>query len=257
MVFLRVDGVEFSYRSVDVLKNIKFGIHKGEIVSIVGPNGSGKTTLLKVINGILRPKKGSIYIDEKTFHSFSKRDIAKIIGYVPQKLVSQQPMAVLEFVVTGRKPYILFTPTRKDYEIAVEVLREVGMEDKANRKITELSGGELQMILIARALAAEPRVLLLDEPTSNLDPYHQIEIMNLVKKVAKERNVAVLTVLHDLTLAYRYSDKVIMMKRGEIFSLGSPEEVLTEENILHVYNVKAMVVHELRTIVFLDNIRKY
>lgn len=257
MVFLRVDGVEFSYRSIDVLKNIGFDIDRGEIISIVGPNGSGKTTLLRVIDGILKPRKGSVYIDGKTVHSLSKRDIAKIFGYVPQRLVSLQPITVIEFVVTGRKPYILFTPTKKDYEKAFEILREIGMEDKANRRITELSGGELQMILIARALASEPRVLLLDEPTSNLDPHHQIEIMNLIKRIARDRNIAVLMALHDLTLAYRYSDKVIMMRRGEIFSIGPPEKVLTEENILYVYNVKTMVIPELKTIVFLESTTKY
>jgi len=131
------------------------------------------------------------------------------------------------------------------------------MEDKTDRRITELSGGELQMVLIARALVSEPRVLLLDEPTSNLDPHHQIEIMNLIKRIARDKNIAVLMALHDLTLAYRYSDKVIMMRRGEIFSIGPPEKVLTEENILYVYNVKTMVIPELKTIVFLESTAKY
>lgn len=252
MVLLRVDGVEFSYGSTNVLRGVRLEVNSGEVVSIVGPNGSGKTTLLRVIDGILKPRRGSVYVDGGVVHKLSRRDVAKLFGYVPQRLGSIQPMTVIDFVVSGRRAYITFMPTREDYEKSLKALKELGLGDKAYRRVTELSGGEFQMVLIARALVADPRVLLLDEPTANLDPRHQIEIMNLIGRISKSRGIAVLTALHDLTLAYRYSDKVIMMRDGEVFSAGSPDEVLNPENIYKVYGVRALIIPNLKSIVFLD-----
>ena len=248
-MLLRVDGVEFSYRSIEVLRGVRFEVEKGEIVSIVGPNGSGKTTLLRIIDGILKPRRGSVYIDGRLVHSMSRKEVAKVIGYVPQRLESIQSLTVLDFVVTGRRGYMLFAPTKHDFNKALEALREVGAEDKAYRRLTELSGGEFQLVMIARALAAEPRVLLLDEPTANLDLKHQVEVLELLRRTAKNKGIAVIMALHDLTQAYRYSDKVVMMKKGEIYAVGTPEEVITEENVYSVYGAKVRVYREERAVV--------
>jgi len=244
VVLLRVDGVEFSYRSVEALRGVRFEVERGEVISVVGPNGSGKTTLLRVIDGILKPRRGSVYIDGRSVHGMGRRELAKVFGYVPQRLEGVHPITVLDFVVSGRRGYMLFAPTKHDFDKALEALREVGAEDRAYRRLTELSGGELQLVLIARALAAEPRVLLLDEPTANLDLRHQVEVLELLRGVAKNKGVAVVMALHDLTQAYRYSDKVVMMRRGEVYAAGKPEEVITEENVYSVYGVRVRIYRE-------------
>lgn len=249
MVIIRVVGVSVSYGSINALSNVHLEVLPGEVVSVLGPNGSGKTTLLKTIDGILRPVKGSVYIDGRDVSSYTRREIARIIGYVPQRSDLLQQMIVLDFVLTGRRPYANFSYSKEDIEKAFEALRIVDAEHLAYRRLDQLSGGELQRIVISRALVVEPKVLLLDEPTANLDPKYQIEILKLVKRLSKEKGIAVLMVLHDLTQAYRFSDKVVMIKNGKVIAVGTPEEVLTEENIQRVFEVKTKVIKELKTVI--------
>ncbi|MCY0867809.1 MAG: ABC transporter ATP-binding protein [Desulfurococcus sp.] len=252
MVYLKINNVEFWYRSFKVLSNITFEVCKGEVLSVVGPNASGKTTLLKVIDGILKPQQGSVYVDGKNLQDFKRLEVAKLIGYVPQRLNVIQPLTVYDFVMTGRKPYIAFTPTKMDRDAVLEAIKVVQLSDKLSRSITELSGGEFQRALIARALAANPQILLLDEPTANLDPYYQIEILKLIVKLARSKNILVIMALHDLTHAYKYSDKILIMKNGAIYAAGSPDEVLTPENIYSVYGVRVHVIRDLKSIVVVE-----
>jgi len=249
LVTIRVLGVSVTYGSIKALENVSLDVLPGEVVSIVGPNGSGKTTLLKTIDGIVKPVVGSVYIDGKSIYSYTRREIARVISYVPQRVDLLYRITVIDFVLTGRRPYANFTYSKVDLDKVFEALKAVNAEHLAYRKLDELSGGELQRVVIARALASEPRVLLLDEPTANLDPRYQVEVMKLIKRLSNERGVAVVMAIHDLTSAYRFSDKVAMIKSGVVVSVGRPEDVITEENIWKVFEVKAKVIRELKTVV--------
>lgn len=249
MVIIRVVDVEVRYDSVKALDSISFDVFEGEIVAVVGPNGSGKTTLLKTVDGILKPVKGSVYIDMKNVVDIPRKQLAKEVSLVTQSTYVVPGIKVIDFVLTGRRPHIDFMPTRKDIEISLNALKAVKADNLVDRDLTELSSGELQRILIARALAAEPKVLLLDKPTSNLDLRFQIEILNLVKSLSREKRLTVIMSLHDLTQAYRFSDKVIVLKNGRVYAIGRPDEVLTENVIEDVYQVRVRVDKVLKAVI--------
>uniref|UniRef100_A0A7J2U3B6 ABC transporter ATP-binding protein n=1 Tax=Ignisphaera aggregans TaxID=334771 RepID=A0A7J2U3B6_9CREN len=249
MALIRIQGVEVRYNSVKALDDISMDVDEGEIVAVLGPNGSGKTTLLKTIDGILKPVKGSVYIDSKNVLQMGRREAAKLVSFVPQHINMVQGVKVIDFVVTGRKPHIDLAPTTRDIELVLKYLRYVDAEHLADRDIMELSGGEFQRILIARALVAEPRIILLDEPTANLDIKYQIAILNLIAKLSKEKKLTVVMSLHDLTQAYRYAEKVIFLNNGRVHAMGKIEEVMNEEVIEIVYGVKAKVMPNLRAVI--------
>jgi len=246
---VRVLGVEVRYGSFKVLDDLSLDVGEGEVVAVLGPNGSGKTTLLKTIDGILKPIKGSVYIDSKNITQLGRGDIAKLVSLVPQHVNLVRGVRVVDFVLTGRRPHIDFIPTSKDLEVVLNYLRYVDAEYLVDRDITELSGGEFQRVLIARALVAEPRILLLDEPTSNLDIKYQISILNLITKLSQERRMTIITSLHDLTQAYRYAEKVVFLNHGKIYAMGGVDEVMREDVIEAVYGVKTKVVRDLRVVV--------
>lgn len=204
------------------------------------------------MDGILKPAAGAVYLDGREVHRMGRMEVARAVGYVPQRLEAVHPTAVLDLVLTGRRPHIRLAPTGRDLEAAWRALRLVGLEDAAQRRVTELSGGEFQRALIARALAAEPKVLLLNEPTASLDPKFQLEMLRLVGRLAAESGILVVATFHDLTQAYRHSHKVMMMRAGRIHALGPPEEVLTPENIWQVYGVKALVSREHRAVILVE-----
>ncbi len=249
MALIRIQGVEVRYNSVKALDDISMDVDEGEIVAVLGPNGSGKTTLLKTIDGILKPVKGSVYIDSKNVLQMGRKEAAKLVSFVPQHINMVQGVKVIDFVVTGRKPHIDFAPTTRDIELVLKYLRYVDAEHLADRDIMELSGGEFQRILIARALVAEPRIILLDEPTANLDIKYQIAILNLIAKLSKEKKLTVVMSLHDLTQAYRYAEKAIFLNNGRVHAMGKIEEVMNEEVIEIVYGVKAKVMPNLRAVI--------
>jgi len=249
VALIRIQGVEVRYNSIKALDNVSMDVSEGEVVAVLGPNGSGKTTLLKVIDGILKPVKGSIYIDSKSVLQMSRRDVAKLVSFVPQRINVVHGMKVIDFVVTGRKPHVDFAPTARDVEIALKYLKYVDAEHLAKRDITELSGGEFQRILIARALAAEPRILLLDEPTANLDMKYQLAILNTIARLSKEKRLTVVMSLHDLTQAYRYAEKAVFLNNSRVHAMGRVEEVMSEEVIEAVYGVKVKVIPGLRAVI--------
>ncbi len=236
---LEIKGVRFSYNSLPVLKSVSLTLEDKEILGIVGPNGSGKTTLLKCINRILKPHIGSILIEEENINSFEREEIARKIGYVPQIEVRSFPTIVFDMILMGRKPHFNFRPTTNDLKVVSDVIKTLGLQELAMRDIGELSGGQRQKVIIARALAQQPGILLLDEPTSNLDLKHQLEVLNIVKEQVRNGISAVMAI-HDLNLAGRYSDKLIMLKNGKIFASGGLE-ILSSENIESVYGVKVTV----------------
>lgn len=238
-MILSIDGVEFSYRSRKVLNNIICKIKRGEVVSILGVNGAGKSTLLKCINKILKPKRGTILIENTNVQDIKGNDIAKKIGYVPQKS-SGNYMTVFDYVLMGRKPYIKWDITSRDINITYEVLKMIKFEEYALRYTNELSGGELQKAIIARALVQEPKILLLDEPTNNLDLKNQIEVMEIIRDISSTKNITSIAVMHDLNTALRYSDRFIMLKDGKIFAEGG-REIINPDNIKEVYGVDVFI----------------
>lgn len=248
VVEIRVKDVKVYYGGISALDGVSLSVRNGEVLSIVGPNGAGKSTLLKVIDGIIKPKYGTVYLDQKSLNMLPSLEVAKRIGFVPQRINVAGMLTVYDFVMAGRRPHIDFIPSKVDEEKVYEALRTVGAIDLVDRALEELSGGELQRVIIARALAGEPEILLLDEPTSNLDLKYQLEIQRIIKSL-RARGLISITATHDLTFAYRISDKILMLNHGKIFAAGRPYEVLTPENIFRVYGVKPLIVTEHKLII--------
>lgn len=238
---LKVQNVEFSYESVSVLQDVSLELAPAEIMGVIGPNGAGKSTLLRCMDKILMPQKGSILLDRQSIKKMGRMEMARKMGYVPQRASQIFPAKVFDVVLMGRRPHLSWRSSEEDMDIVLEVLQLLQIEDLAMRDINGLSGGQQQNVFFAKALAQEPDVLLLDEPTSNLDIRHQLEVMEIVKSVVKEKGISSVISIHDLNLAARYADKVVMMHEGKIFAVGTPAEVLTAEKIKHVYGVEVLV----------------
>ncbi len=233
-----VKGLFFRYGSLPVLEGVELEAEGGEITGLVGPNGSGKTTLLRCVAGILKPQRGSIFLDGKEIGEFTPRELSRKIGYLPQGPSPPFPLTVFDTVLLGRKPYLGWRVGERDLRVVSEILKKVGLEKLALRPFNELSGGERQKVLLARVLAQEPEILLLDEPTINLDLRHQLELLSLIRKEVKRKGLSALMALHDLNLASTFSDRIVLLKKGRIFAIGRPEEVLTPSNLERVYGVK-------------------
>ena len=236
---LSVDKIEFSYGNATVLKDVNFKVKKGDFVSILGVNGSGKSTLMKCINRILKFKEGMIFVEDRDLKKMKDIEIARKIGYVPQSSETGF-VTVFDAVLLGRKPYIKWDVSKKDIELTENILEVMNLEEYALRYINELSGGELQKVVIARALVQEPQILLLDEPTSDLDLKNQLEVMSIIREVSNTHNIASIVVMHDINLALRYSDKFIILKEGQVFTTGG-KEVITPEIIKETYGVDVHV----------------
>jgi len=242
-MLLKIDNIDFSYQSSKVLENVTFEANGGEFLGIMGPNGSGKTTLLKCISNVLIPQIGTALIDGRDIHRLSKKEIARNIGVVPQSSNIDFAFTVSEIVLMGRTPHItrFESETNRDFKIAEHAMKLTNTLHLSNRTFDELSGGERQRVIIARALAQEPKILLLDEATVHLDISSKFEILNLIKNLNKQKEIVVIAVFHDLNLAAQYSNKLILLDNGKIVSIGSPDEVLTSRNIQRTYHIDAIV----------------
>lgn len=227
-----------------MLKDITFDVKMGELIGIIGPNGSGKSTLLKALSRILKPSQGKIIFNNKDINKYSWRELAQKMAVVSQQLdVSMIGFSLWEFVLMGRIPHrsrFQIVETIRDIEVTEKAIRHSDLTGLVDRKINELSGGELQRAVIARSLAQEPELLLLDEPTTHLDIGHQVDIMNLVRRLNKN-GITVVTVLHDLNLASQYCDRVVLLSNGKIHSNNVPEEILDSSVIEEVYGTKVLV----------------
>lgn len=241
---LKIKDVVFSYASTPILKNICIELAPSEVLGIVGPNGSGKSTLIRCIDTIIKPQKGSILLDEREIKKMSRIEIARRMGYVPQASAHVFPATVFDTVLMGRRPHLGWRSSEHDIEKVLGALKLLGIEDFALMNFDEISGGEQQKVFIARALAQEADILLLDEPTSNLDIRHQLEVMEIIKNLVTGKGISVIMAIHDLNLAARYADRIVMLNGGSIRSAGDPSLVLTTENIKSVYGVKAVVKNE-------------
>jgi iron complex transport system ATP-binding protein len=241
---VQVDNLSFSYGLEFRLKDVSLSVNEGDVVVLLGPNGCGKTTLLKCINALLRPERGTVHIGGKDAFKMDRNDLAQLVGYVPQVHSPPFPYTVIDIVLMGRvsRLGIFQQPSRRDYAKAEETLKLVGLYRLKDRPYTQISGGERQLVLIARAIAQEPKVLLLDEPTAHLDFKNQLMILRMVKMVAKEKGLGVVMSLHDPNHALLFSDYVALMGNGVITAFGRPEEVVTAAKINEVYGMEIEVV---------------
>lgn len=234
-MMLTVEGVTFGYRSAPVLEGVSFTVRPGEFLAVLGNNGAGKSTLLRCLTRIVRPHGGVVLLGDEDVHRMSGSERAQRIGHVPQRAEASH-MTVYDTVLMGRTPHITWSASHRDHHVVEDVLAELGLEHLAMRPVDELSGGELQKAVIARALAQEPRVLLLDEPTSSLDLRNQLDVLATVKRVTSAQGVAVIAVMHDLNLALRFADRFLLLSHGAVHACGD-HGVLTAENISRVYGV--------------------
>ncbi len=238
---IRVDDVSFRHRHTtdDVVKNASFSVANGRIAVLLGPNGSGKTTLFKCIAGLWKPCGGAILLDGTDTARLPFRERALLLAMVPQDHTPPFPYTALEAVLMGRAPHVgmYATPTSGDMEKASAAMETIGVGHLADRPYTRVSGGERQLILIARALAQESPILLLDEPTSHLDFRNQHKVLSMVRRVAEEKGLTVLMTLHDPNLAAHFAHQVVLLKEGRVIGEGPPEQVLTTENLERLYGI--------------------
>lgn len=240
---LKVNNLYGGYPKQPVLKDVSFEVRESGFVGIIGPNGSGKSTLLKIMSRALDRQKGEIILDGRDIRHYGLKEFCRKVAFVPQNTQINFSFTVLEIVLMGRIPYLkrMQFETKHDYDIAENALRLTDALSLKDKLIDELSAGERQRVIIARALAQESVLLLLDEPTSHLDIGHQIQILDLLKKLNKERKLTILVVIHDLNLASEYCNRIILMSEGAVFKKGEPFEVLTYENIENVYKTIVVV----------------
>ena len=227
------------YRNKSVLREIGFSIERGQVVAVLGPNGVGKTTLLKCLNRILKVRQGTVFLDGESLLDLSTMDIARRVGYVPQRVETGR-LTAFDAVLLGRRPHIGWDVTFRDLTIVDAVLKKLGMESLRLAYLDEMSGGELQKVAIARALVQEPKVLLLDEPTSNLDLKNQVDILTTIREIVRDHKIAAIMTMHDLNQALRFADTFIFIKNGTVYRHGG-NDIVTPAVIEEVYGLPVMI----------------
>lgn len=240
---MEIEGCSFAYDdNKNIFEDINFSVTPGDIFCILGANGTGKTTLIKCLTGLMKPNSGEIMIDGQDMNSFSRADLAKKIGYIPQIHNSTFPFTVLDVVLMGRSPHLdMFeSPSDKDYEIALKALESLNISYMKDKPYTEISGGEQQLVFIARVLAQEPNILILDEPTSHLDFGNQIRTLNIIQKLSSE-GLAVIMSSHFPDHAFISATKVALMNEKRFLALGKPEDVITPENMKRIYGIDVKI----------------
>jgi iron complex transport system ATP-binding protein len=239
---LVIENLSKDYDTKRVVDSVSFSVGSGEIVALLGPNGSGKSTIIKTIASVHRQTEGSILIDRKNIDSVDPVDLAKMIGYVPQQFTYTLYSTVFETVLLGRRQHIKWSVSDEELSRVQQSLDALEMGEMAGMFMDQLSGGERQKVFIARALAQDPRVFVFDEPTSALDIRYQIEVMETMRDITRERGAGMIIAVHDLNLAYRYADVVLVLSHGRMVGYGKPRDILTPECINRVYGVDAFVV---------------
>ena len=236
---VEIKNISFSYGKKAAVRDISFDIKAGECVGILGNNGSGKSTLITCLNKIRTPKTGSVFIEKNDMLKMNRLETARNISYVAQKNEISQ-MTVFDSVLLGRKPYIKWAVSQADIDICDETIEMIGLSSFKLRYIDELSGGELQKVMLARALVQQPKLMLLDEPTSNLDPKNQYEMLELVRDLTIQRKICSVIVLHDISLALRYCHRFLFIKDGEVYKYGN-ESIVTSETLESVYGINSTI----------------
>jgi iron complex transport system ATP-binding protein len=252
-MILQVAGISFSYNHRPILEGVNFQLQHGQILGILGVNGAGKSTLLKCLNRILAPRAGVVTLGGEDMKTMSRNHIATRMGYVPQHH-SDESLTVFDAVLLGRKPYITWSPSPRDLSVVERVLRRLNIDHLALRPASQLSGGEIQKVIIARALAQEPDILLLDEPTSNLDLKNQLQVIKMITDAVRETRISAVVALHDINLALRFVDHFLMLKEGTVHALA-PKDAITPMDIEEVYGIKVLVtsVEDYRVVIPIDH----
>ncbi|DAC36742.1 MAG TPA: ABC transporter ATP-binding protein [Candidatus Poseidoniaceae archaeon] len=239
---LEATDLRFSWGERPVLDGVDLAVSSGEVVALLGRNGAGKTTLLRMLNGLLSPDGGTVLVGGDSLETMGLIERAKRTAYVPQSITSAFPMRVIDVVLLGRRPHVTWRLSDRDVDIASNTLSLLGLSEFAFRQFTQLSGGERQQVILAKALAQEARLLLLDEPTSDLDLNNQIGVMKRIRRVVDDdENRGAVIVMHDLNVAASFADRVVLLHEGKVEAVGSPREVLTEENLAKVFMVDCTV----------------
>ena len=243
---LRAENLGYAYGDKPVLAGVDLELHSGQFMAVIGPNGSGKSTLLGLLGGLLRPKRGRVYLHGRDMNTLRRDEIAGALAIVPQAPELNPGLTVMETALSGRFARMKgrMFENRIDLDTAWEALKKTGLADMAARKAGELSGGERQRLSLARALAAEPGILLLDEPTSALDLDHQVKIMGLLEEDCRRRGLAVCLVSHDLNLAALFSGQLVLLRQGRVLARGGPEEVLRPDTLAGAFGVRTLVDRE-------------
>ncbi|MCF6460924.1 ABC transporter ATP-binding protein [Clostridium sp. Cult3] len=243
MYALEIENLNFGYGTKNILKNVSFQVEEGEFISIIGPNGSGKSTLLKLLNNIYEPKSGTILIQGREIQDYKGKELARKVALVPQNTVIDYEFSVEDVVLMGRYPYLgrFEKEGPEDYSIVDEALKLTNTFYLKKRSINEISGGERQRVVVAKTLAQKPDIILLDEPTSHLDINHQIEILRLLKRLNRKHGTTIILVIHDINLANRYSDRILLLDKGQVLGIGKPSQVVNSYNIEKAYNLKVVV----------------
>lgn len=242
-ILLSVDQISVRYGPFNVVRGVSFELRPGEVIALLGPNGAGKTTLIRSLNGTIPIASGKILLDGVGLRSVSRREIARKVAVVAQENETKFPVTVLEYVLAGRfaNGSAFGWETAEDVTIARKALQDCDLEEFDSRLLNELSGGERQRVVLARALATDARVLLLDEPTANLDLAHQAMMFRLVRERCQHGSGSAVVIIHDLNLAAEFADRVMLLRDGKIFALGKPEDVLTSQNLNDVYGVQVLL----------------
>ena len=237
MIELEMQNVSLGYNHQPVLQDITIKASPGELVGLIGPNGCGKSTIIKAMSHVINPQSGTILVDRRNISKIPRKELACMVGVVPQLPLLPSTFTAFEIVLMGRNPHLgLFqSESRRDQELAREAMVKTVTESLAERRINELSGGEIQCVLIARVLVQETKAILLDEPTANLDIGRQLEIHGLIRKLCTDNNITVLAAIHDLNLAAQYCDHLLLINDRHIHAEGTPSEVITDQNIKEVY----------------------
>jgi iron complex transport system ATP-binding protein len=243
MIELEMRNVTLSYDNHPVMEDVTLKASPGELVGLIGPNGSGKSTIIKALSHLIHPKTGSITVGGRNIERIPRRELACLVGVVPQLPLLPSTFTAFEIVLMGRNPHLgLFqSESRHDWDITRQAMKKTGTEKLANRYVNELSGGEIQCLLIARVLVQETKAILLDEPTANLDIGRQGDVLDLIKNLCRKNSLTVLAAVHDLNLAAQYCDRLILIHNRRIHSQGKPAEVITDKNIKQVYGAENCV----------------
>ena len=243
MQILDINNISLNFRDKLILFNVSFSVSAGEFFVILGPNGAGKTSLLKVLSGLQNAQSGSVSVKDKNISEYRRRKLSQIIAMVPQHIEVGFPFTVADTVIMGRTPHlgILGMEGKNDFNIAEEAMKFTDVAYLSERKLFQLSGGELQRVIIARAICQQPEIILLDEPTTALDPAHQLKIMDLMEKFRREHGTTIIMVSHDLNLASMYGHRLLLLKEGRVVKTGDPRSVLNKELLEESYGCRMLV----------------
>lgn len=245
-MIVNVEDLSFSYGNNQILKDINFSVKEPEILSIIGPNGTGKTTLLKCLNNLNKWKIGEIYIFGKNIKDISLKEKSNYIAYVPQQTNIEFSISGIEMILQGRIPHSGSKVNDEDLNIVYDLIEKLNIEKIAFRNIDEMSGGERQLIMIARALAQEPKIMILDEPTSALDMKNQVFILEIMEELKKEKDMTVLMTIHDINVASMFSDEILILFDKKVYDVGEPKQVITAKMLNDIYGVNAKIISDYK-----------